>query len=370
MARPTTESDRFHMVAALGLARRGLGDVWPNPTVGCVIVKDGRVVGRGRTAAGGRPHAETQALAQAGDKARGATVYVTLEPCSHHGQTPPCAEALIAAGVARAVVAAIDPDSRVSGRGVDMLRQAGVTVDVGLLADEANELNAGFILNRTQGRPLVTLKVATTLDGRIATRTGHSQWITGPVARAHSHRIRAQHDAVMVGIGTALADDPELTVRVAGLDARVPVSIIVDGKCSLPVTSKLVRAAGKRPVWLVTGTYAASNRRHALVDAGVVLIDVEQDEHYRLDLPSVLKALGARGLTRLMVEGGAGLATALMANNLVDRLVWFRSSGLIGGDGLAALGELGLDSLDQQLQFRRAEVCAVGDDLMETYVRI
>lgn len=379
MTHPTTESDRFHMLAALGLARRGLGDVWPNPTVGCVIVKDGRVIGRGRTAAGGRPHAETLALAQAGDAARGglgydlargATAYVTLEPCSHHGQTPPCAEALIAAGVARVVIAAIDPDSRVSGRGVERLRQAGVAVEVGLLAEEANEVNAGFILNRTQGRPLVTLKLATSMDGRIATRTGHSQWITGPTARAHSHRIRAQHDAVLVGIGTALADDPELTVRVAGLETRVPVSIVIDGKCSLPITSKLARAAAHRPVWIVTGNYAASDRRHALIDAGVALIDVDQDEHYRLDLPSVLKALGAKGLTRLMVEGGAGLATALMAENLVDRLVWFRSSRLIGGDGLAALGELGLDSLDQQLQFRRTEVCAVGDDLMETYVRI
>ena len=208
--------DLSHMRAALALARRGLGNTWPNPTVGCVVVRDGRVIGRAVTAPGGRPHAEPLALAMAGTAARGATVYVTLEPCCHHGRTPPCTEALIAAGVARVVIASPDPDPRVNGQGIARLRAAGIVVDAGLLAAEAEDVNAGFFHRVRHGRPLVTLKLASTLDGRIATRTGESRWITGEPARRMAHALRGRHDAVMVGVGTVLADDPDLTCRIPG----------------------------------------------------------------------------------------------------------------------------------------------------------
>ncbi len=209
-----------HMLATLALARRGLGSVWPNPAVGCVVTQDNLPVGRGWTQPGGRPHAETEALARAGDKARGATAYVTLEPCDHQGETPPCSEALIAAGIGAVVIAVEDPDPRVSGRGIQRLRDAGIRVATGLGADEARRLNAGYFLRMTEGRPLFTLKTATTLDGRIATRTGDSRWVTGETARAFGHRMRADHDAVMIGIGTALADSPRLTCRLPGLEDR------------------------------------------------------------------------------------------------------------------------------------------------------
>src|SRR5580700_4659831 len=231
--------DLGHMRTALGLARRGLGNTWPNPAVGCVIVKDGRVVGRGWTQKGGRPHAETEALARAGKGAKGATAYVSLEPCSHHGKTPPCAEALIAAGVSRVVAAVEDPDPRVSGRGIARLRAAGIAVEAGLCAAEAAELNAGFFCRVAQGRPLVTLKLAASLDGRIATPTGKSRWITGPAARERAHLLRAAHDAVLIGTGTALADDPQLTCRLPGLEARSPVRIVIDRTLRLPATLRL-----------------------------------------------------------------------------------------------------------------------------------
>src|SRR5919202_3451652 len=243
-------NDRDHMLAALGLARRGLGNTWPNPTVGCVIVNDGRVVGRGWTQPGGRPHAETEALARAGDAARGATAYVTLEPCSHWGRTPPCCDALVRAGIRRVVVATGDPDPRVDGRGLARLRAAGVIVELGLLGQEARRLNAGFARRITRGLPLVTLKLATTLDGRIATSGGESQWITGPEARREAHAIRARHDAILVGSGTVLADDPELTARIPGM-ARVKLArVVADSRLRTPLASRLIRTAREVQTWI------------------------------------------------------------------------------------------------------------------------
>ena len=233
------------MRAALGLARRGLGQTWPNPTVGCILAHGDTVVGRGRTGAGGRPHAETVALAEAGARARGATAYVTLEPCAHTGETPPCAEALVAAGVARVVVAIEDPDPRVDGRGVEALRAAGVAVEVGCLAAEAVALNRGFLSRLTTGRPMLTLKLAASLDGRIATGTGESRWITGPRARAEVHLMRAQSDAVLVGAGTVRSDDPRLNVRDLGLDDARPVRVVVSGALSLPRDGNLGRTAAE-----------------------------------------------------------------------------------------------------------------------------
>ncbi len=358
------------MTAALGLARRGLGSVWPNPSVGSVLVRDRRVIARGWTQPGGRPHAETEALRRAGAEARGATAYVSLEPCAHHGKTAPCADALAAAGVARAVIAVEDPDARVGGRGLARLREAGVEVACGVCRDEAAALNAGFFLRVAEGRPLIALKTATTLDGRIATRRGESRWITGEAARAQAHALRASHDAVMVGVGTALADDPRLDCRLPGLAGRSPVRIVADSRLRLPLTSRLVKTAKELPTWVVTVPNGEPARRERYRQAGVELIEVAAGESGRLDLGAAVRALGGRGLTRVLVEGGADLAAGLLGRGLVDRLIWFRAPRLIGGDGLPAALGFGVDGLADTPSFRRVSVAEVGDDLMETYERV
>jgi diaminohydroxyphosphoribosylaminopyrimidine deaminase/5-amino-6-(5-phosphoribosylamino)uracil reductase len=354
------------MRAALALARRGLGQVWPNPAVGCVVVADGIPVGRGWTQPGGRPHAETEALRRAGDRARGATAYVSLEPCCHHGRTPPCTEALIAAGVARVVVAMRDPDPRVGGRGLALLAEAGIEVECGLLAETAGGLNAGFVSRIVRGRPTVTLKFATTLDGRIATRTGASRWITGAAARRHAHLHRAEHDAVMVGSGTALADDPALTCRLPGLGHRSPVRIVVDGALKLPERSVLVRTARATPTWCLTAGGDEARRRR-LAEAGVEVIEVAAGPDGHVDLDEALAALGQRGLTRVLVEGGQGLAGALLKAGLVDGACWYRAASLAGGDGLAALPPLGIEGIGQLVRWRRTGIVSLGEDLLETY---
>jgi diaminohydroxyphosphoribosylaminopyrimidine deaminase/5-amino-6-(5-phosphoribosylamino)uracil reductase len=355
------------MRAALALARRGLGNVWPNPAVGCVIIKDGRVVGRGWTQPGGRPHAETEALSRAGGAARGATAYVSLEPCCHWGQTPPCTDALIAAGVRRVVVAAEDPDARVDGGGVARLRAAAIAVETGLCRDEAAEINAGFFRRVRLGRPLVTLKLATSLDGRIATATGESRWITGSAARERAHLLRATHDAVLVGTGTALADDPELTCRLPGLGHRSPVRIVLDRTLRLPLSTKLYATARETPTWVLTLPSADRERRQALLDRGVEVLPVARDGENRLDLPAALRLLGGRGLTRLLVEGGGGLAAALLRARLVDRLVWLHAPLLLGGEGVPAVGGLSLDRLADAPRFERLFSGPVDGDMMTVF---
>jgi len=361
------KDDVGHMMAALALASRGLGRVAPNPAVGCVLVRDGIVVGRGWTQPGGRPHAETEALRRAGSAAAGAIAYVTLEPCAHHGSTPPCADALIAAGVARVVVAIEDPDPRVAGRGLERLRAAGILVEVGLCAEDAQQLNAGFLKRIEQGLPLVTLKLATTLDGKIATHTGESQWITGPAARGLGHMLRRQHDAIMVGSGTVLADDPELTVRLPGLANPPPLRIVVDGRLRTPLTAKLVMAAKQVPTVIVTHAGVDPLRARAFRDCGVDLVEAPRDADGNVDLRAALTALAKRGLTRILVEGGATLAASLLRARLVDRLAWFRSSGLIGGDGMDAVKPFGTDRLVQQALGTRLSVMRLGQDLLETF---
>ncbi len=362
-------SDLVHMRAALALARRGLGRTWPNPTVGCVLVKDGSVVGRGWTQKGGRPHAETEALQRAGAKAAGSTAYVTLEPCSHHGRTPPCAEALIEAKIARAVIAIQDPDIRVSGRGIQLLDGAGIAVEIGPGAAEALEINAGFLLRLEKNRPLITLKLAMTLDGRIATHSGESRWITGEPARARSHLLRAQHDAVMVGSGTVLADDPLLNVRLPGLERESPLRIVLDGRMRLPLTSALVAGARDTPTWLVTLPHGDKRRRQTYIDCGIEVIEAPPGHDGALDLMQVMARLAQHGLTRLLVEGGARLAAALLRDELVDRLAIFRAPSLIGGDGLPATSAFGLQRLADMPQFVPMETMQLGRDELETYRR-
>ncbi len=362
------QRDLHFMRVALALARRGLGNTWPNPAVGCVIARD-HIIARGWTQPGGRPHAETEALARAGTRANGATAYVILEPCAHHGQTPPCAEALIAAGIARVVSPISDPDPRVSGRGFDMLRKAGITVETGLCADEAITLNAGFISRITRNHPLVTLKLATTLDGRIATHSGESKWITGEPARAYGHLLRAEHDAVMVGSTTAIQDDAELTCRLPGLEKSSPVRIVADGRLRLPLTAKLVRTAKQIPTWICTRPDADPARKQAYRDAGVVIIEIAPAADGLLDSSKMLSALAERGITRLLVEGGSVLSAGLIGQGFADRLAWFRAAKLIGGDGLAAVAALGLVNLTASPAYIRESVRPLGDDLLETYRR-
>jgi diaminohydroxyphosphoribosylaminopyrimidine deaminase/5-amino-6-(5-phosphoribosylamino)uracil reductase len=348
-------ADLEHMAAALSLAARNLGQTWPNPAVGCVIVDTaGHVVGRGFTQRGGRPHSETEALKMAGDRAKGATAYVTLEPCSHHGQTPPCAEALVAAGITRCVAAIEDPDPRVSGRGLAKLRDAGIAVETGVRADRARDLNAGFLTRITKGRPLVALKLATSLDGRIATRVGESRWITGKQARAFGHRLRATHDAIAVGSGTVLADDPELTCRIPGLEQRSPVRLVFDRRGRTPATAKVLSRTP--PTWVI-GENPAKN--------AVQFIEIAQNA----ELADALAKLGEAGLTRILVEGGATLATAFLKAGLVDRLYWFRAPIMIGSDGLPGIAPMDVDRLAQGVGLRCTGRRALGNDVLELYER-
>lgn len=360
------DDDIRHMSHALRLAARGLGNTWPNPAVGCVIVRNGRILGRGWTQPGGRPHAERMALDAAGD-ASGATVHVTLEPCAHHGKTPPCADALVEAGVARVVSALTDPDPRVAGRGHDRLRGAGIDVTENVLRDEAMRLNAGFLKRVQEGRPFVTLKLATTLDGRIATATGESRWITGPEARRQVHLLRLTHDAVMVGSGTALADDPELTVRDLG-EVRQPVRIVVDRTLSLAPDSRLGRSAGAVPVWLLHGPRAPADRLAAWSAAGARLFACPESGGH-LDLSDALGRLAQEGLTRIFCEGGGGLGAALIRLGLVDDLIQFGAGKLIGAEGRPALGPLGLTALADAPRFRLLAHRITGADTMAHWTR-
>jgi diaminohydroxyphosphoribosylaminopyrimidine deaminase/5-amino-6-(5-phosphoribosylamino)uracil reductase len=357
------------MRAALALARRSLGRTWPNPAVGCVIVKDGVIVGRGRTQDGGRPHAEVDALNQAGEAARGATVYVTLEPCSHFGRSPPCADALIDAGVAKVVSAMEDPNPPVNGQGHARLRAAGIVVEVGERANEAAEINAGFLMQVREGRPLFHLKLAGSLDGRIATASGESKWITSAAARADGQRLRAVHDAILVGANTVLADDPELTCRLPGLEGYSPVRIALDSRAHLSPGSKLALTANKTPVWLVCTSEAPAAARDALRATGVEVIEVASGREGRVDIPAAVRALGARRLTRVLIEGGGQVAAAFLKANLVDRVTSYQAGVLMGADSRSAVAALGLEKLGSAPRFALVSSRPLGGDVVETWHR-
>jgi diaminohydroxyphosphoribosylaminopyrimidine deaminase/5-amino-6-(5-phosphoribosylamino)uracil reductase len=362
------EDDLNFMRAALALGRRGLGTTWPNPSVGCVLVRDGRVVGRGYTGSGGRPHAEPTALSIAGEAARGATAYVTLEPCCHWGQTPPCTDALIQAGVARVVIAALDPDKRVDSQGVARLREAGIIVEHGLLESEAREDLEGFFRRVMQERPMVTLKLATTLDGKIATATGESQWITGPEARRMAHVLRGRHDAVLAGVGTVMADNPELTCRVAGFRPMPVVRVIVDSHLRTPLTSKLAQTAADVPLWFLVRDGVDRARRDAFIDLGAKVIDIASGEA-GIDLTDGLTALAQEGLTRVLVEGGGQVAASLIRAGCVDRIAWFHAPAVMGGDGWPGVQGFGIEKLAMMPRFVRYRVTPLGDDVLTEFKR-
>lgn len=356
--------DVRHMRHALRLAERSLGSVAPNPAVGCVIVTaDGRIVGRGRTQDGGRPHAETVALEMAGAFARGATAYVTLEPCSHHGQTPPCADALVTAGIARVVAATGDPDPRVNGEGIARLREAGIAVDVGVLKSDAADLNRGFFLRTVGERPLVTLKIAQSLDGRTTAASGESRWVTGEEARRYGHLLRARHDAILIGIETALADDPELTCRIPGLETHSPIRVVLDSRLRLNEWSKLAQTARDVPTLVFTSKATGG----PLAASGVEIVQVQRDARGRPEIAAVLKDLAKRGVTRLLVEGGASVHASFLDRGFADRLEVFGAPAVLGGSGRPAIDALAALSLDEAPRFRRIRHRSLGADVLESF---
>nr|WP_167507726.1 bifunctional diaminohydroxyphosphoribosylaminopyrimidine deaminase/5-amino-6-(5-phosphoribosylamino)uracil reductase RibD [Rhizobium glycinendophyticum] len=316
------------MREAIALSLTHVGRTGSNPSVGCLIVKDGRIVGRGVTAPGGRPHAEPQALAEAGDEARGATAYVTLEPCSHHGKTPPCANAIVAAGIARVVVAVADPDPRVSGQGLKILADADIEVTIGILQKEARRAMGGYLTRQTKGRPQVTLKLAVSSDGMLGKLGAGQIAITGFESKEEVHRLRAASDAILVGIGTALADDPELTVRLPGMEGASPIRIVLDRRAELPASSKLAKSARDVPVLLAVAPSAIGNRK-ALEGLGVEIVETT-------GLEDLLHILAERGISSLMVEGGARVAGDLLAQGLVDRIHLYTGDAVVGEGGIAS----------------------------------
>ena len=355
--------DIGHMRHALRLAVRALGQSAPNPAVGCVIVsRDGRVVGRGWTQAGGRPHAETVALGQAGVFAHGGTAYVTLEPCSHHGKTPPCADALISAGIARVVGATVDPDSRVNGQGFGRLESAGVSVTRGVCEAEARSLNAGFFNARLRKKPLVALKIAESADGFVADASGNSRWITSSVARQHGHLLRARHEVILTGIGAVLADDPLLTCRLPGLEHRSPVRAVLDTRLRLPPSSQLARTARKHRLIVFTAEQSGGEELAAL---GVEIVRVGKDASGRVALAPVFEHLAA--MTRVLSEGGPALNASLLNQGVADIVHLYRAPILLGAGSRSALGSLDRGGLAAAPKLRLTAREQLGPDVLESY---
>jgi diaminohydroxyphosphoribosylaminopyrimidine deaminase / 5-amino-6-(5-phosphoribosylamino)uracil reductase len=366
---PAADDERF-MTLALTLGRRGLGNVWPNPAVGAVIVKDGVILARGWTQDGGRPHAEVEALRRAKKAAQntlvGATMYVTLEPCSHQGKTPPCADAIIKAGIGRVVSALEDPNPEVAGHGHERLRAKGIAVDVGLCAEAARRAHAGHIMRVTQNRPHVVLKLAISADGKVGLAGRKPVAITGEVARQRMFQMRAQSDAIMVGIGTVLSDNPQLTCRLPGMEACSPVRVVLDAQLRVPLATAVVATARETPTWVIASRKASKLAAQILEQKGCKVFRVD-DDNGRLDLAAVLKTLAGEGVTRLMVEGGPTLAASFVAADLVDEAALFYSEKLIGNDGIAPLEGMALDVLTSRLHVSGSE--ELGADTLEIFER-
>jgi diaminohydroxyphosphoribosylaminopyrimidine deaminase / 5-amino-6-(5-phosphoribosylamino)uracil reductase len=365
-------ADQRFMQLALTLGRRGQGRTWPNPAVGAVVVKDGVIVGRGWTQPGGRPHAEPDALGRAGEAARGATLYVTLEPCSHFGKSPPCADAIIAAGIARAVSAIEDPNPEVAGQGHARLRAAGISVDIGLGAAEAAHDHAGHFRRVRDKRPHVILKLAVSSDDKIGASGRKAVAISGEAAKARVHLLRAQSDAILVGIGTVQADDPLLTCRLPGMEARSPVRVVLDRSLRISGSSRLVHSARETPLWVMTSSLSEAPAAMKLGAAGaqVIRVATTTEPPPGLDLPGVLHALAGKGITRLLVEGGARVASSFVAAGLVDEVWLLRGPDAIGADGVAALDALPLSSITQSRAFNLRASETLQNDTLTIYERI
>jgi diaminohydroxyphosphoribosylaminopyrimidine deaminase/5-amino-6-(5-phosphoribosylamino)uracil reductase len=361
-----SDLDNRFMALALDLGRRGLGNAWPNPAVGAVVVKDGIVIGRGWTQPGGRPHAEVEALRRAGAAARGATLYATLEPCSHHGKTPPCVDAIMAAGIARVVSALEDPNPEIAGQGHARLRAQGVAVDVGLGAADALRAHAGHFRRVRDGRPHVTLKLAVSADGKVGLPGRRPAAITAEAARARVHLMRAMNDAVVTGIGTVLADDPQLTCRLSGMESRSPVRVVLDSDLRLPPTSRLAASAARTLDWTFASENAPRDKERALTDLGVEVLRVPGSG--KLDLAAVLRVLAGRGITRVMVEAGPIVSAAFLEADLVDEAALFRSS-LALGEGIDALEAMPLSALTLSPRLRLVNTERIGPDTLQTFER-
>jgi diaminohydroxyphosphoribosylaminopyrimidine deaminase/5-amino-6-(5-phosphoribosylamino)uracil reductase len=356
-------SDIRHMRYALQLGERGLGRTWPNPSVGALVVAGDEVAGAATTARGGRPHAETQALKQAGGKAYGATLYVTLEPCAHEGKTPPCTDAIITAGIKRVVAACTDPNPEVSGKGFAALRRAKIEVIEGVCEAEARALNEGFFSVMERKRPFVMLKTATSLDGKIAGGSSKDKWITGEESRRMVHALRASYDAVITGIGTVLADDPELTCRLPGLEADSPQRVVMDGDLRIPLDAKIL------PAWIITSAQAMAKQQekvNVLKDKGSLVFAVACASR-KLSLTETLELLAREGVTRLMVEAGSALSGSFIDGNLVDRLYWFRAPITLGESAIPALKGQDILSLPSRPELHLRESQNFGEDVLEIY---
>ena len=367
-AKDSKDADRRFMELALTLGRRGLGRTWPNPAVGAVIVREGVIVGRGWTQPGGRPHGEPEALRRAGGAARGATLYVTLEPCSHFGKSPPCVDAVIAAGIKRVVAAIEDPNPEVAGQGHARLRAAGIAVDVGLCAAEATRDHAGHLRRIREGRPHVILKLAVSPDDKIGAPGRKPLPITGEAARNRVHLLRAQSDAILVGIGTVLADDPLLTCRLPGMEARSPVRVVLDRGLRIPASSRLVHSARETPLWVVGSELAEAAAVARLGAAGAQVIRLAPGASPGLDLSAALHELAERGITRLMVEGGSRVASSFVTADLVDEIWLFRGSEP-AGEGVDALDALPLSKITQSQIFRLRASETFGGDTLTVFDR-
>jgi len=357
------EADKYYMQMAMDLAAKAMGRTSPNPMVGAVVVHDGAVVGRGYHARAGTPHAEVHALREAGNSARGATLYVTLEPCCHHGRTGPCTEAVIEAGISRVVLAMTDPNPLVAGKGVQRLREAGLQVETGVLEEVARKLNEVFIKYITTRLPFVALKTAMSLDGKIATAGGESQWITGPYAREYVHRLRDRYDAILVGVGTVLADNPSLTTRLPSGEGRDPVRIILDSRARTPQNANVLTQASRAPTIIVTAPGAPPERVRALQEAGAEIIEVPREDA-GVNLALLLQELGRREITGVLVEGGARINGSFVKADLVDKVYWFMAPKIIGGaEAPGPVGGSGFSRLGDALQLKDITIHRFGDDI-------
>lgn len=358
--RTNPETDRRFMRMAITLGTLTLGIATPNPAVGCVLVKGGKIVGFGRTAPGGRPHAETDAIKDAGRLARGATAYVSLEPCAHFGQTPPCAEALVRAGVKRVVIGCIDPFPKVRGRGIAILRRAGIEIASGICEEEAKRANQGFFTRVEKGRPMVLLKLATTLDGRIATSSGDSQWISSVQSRAMVHEWRRESDAVMVGAGTVNADNPRLTCRIEG--GRDPVRVVIDGNLSTSPKARVYSQRSGAGAILVTSAAKAETARRRYRSTRVEIL-AAKTRGSQIDLQDLMRQFGERGWNRVLVEGGAHLAASALGSAIVDRVALFIAPRILGG-GLSAVEGLDFARIKDSIRLEDVAVRRIGSDLL------
>lgn len=351
-------NDSMYMSMALQLAKGAMGQTSPNPMVGAILVKDESIVGMGAHLKAGEAHAEVHAIRMAGEKAKGATLYVTLEPCSHHGKTPPCVEAILTAGIQRVVVAVLDPNPLVAGNGVRRLTEAGLQVSVGVLEDEARRLNEVFFHYITTGKPFVTVKTASTLDGKIATETGHSRWITGERAREEVHRLRSWHDAILVGVNTIIADDPALTTRIQGQEAlKQPIRLILDSTLRIPITSRVI-TDGKAPTWVITTKRAASEKCDLLREQGVKVIVMDQEQ---IEINEILKILGENKITSVLVEGGSAVNGAFLQAQSINKMIQYFSMKIVGGaQAPTSFGGTGLAQMGDAVILDQVEVESVG----------